>query len=98
MKKLNLENVSYRYLEQSFKEWLDILGYAPNTVYNLPNHVRELLHYLETQGVNQIKELNPKLIENYYRQLKERSNQKRGGGLSTAHLIGELNSRLIPLE
>jgi len=31
MKKLNLENASYRYLEQSFKEWLDVQGYAAST-------------------------------------------------------------------
>jgi len=50
MKKLNLENASYRYLERSFREWLDVLGYAPTTVYNMPNLIRELFYYLETQG------------------------------------------------
>ncbi len=86
MKKLSLDNVSYRYLEQSFKEWLDIQGYAPTTVYNLPNHVRELLHYLEKQDIPNIKELRTEHIENYYELLKERSHQRRGGGLSNAHL------------
>lgn len=86
MKKLNLENASYRYLEQSFKEWLDVQGYASSTVYNLPNHIRELLHHLENEGINNIKELNNKLIRQYYQRLKERSNQKRGGGLSNGHL------------
>lgn len=86
MKKLLLNNPSFRYLENSFKEWLDVQGYATSTVYNLPLHVRELLHYLETQGVSQIKELNAKLIENYYQKLKERSNSRRGGGLSNGHL------------
>ena len=86
MKKLNLDNASYRYLEQSFKEWLDIQGYAECTVYNLPNLIRELLHYLESKEIHNIKNLNIKHIENYYQKLKERSNQKRGGGLSNAHL------------
>ncbi|GAA5044305.1 tyrosine recombinase XerD [Marivirga lumbricoides] len=86
MKKLNLSNASYRYLEQSFKEWLDVQGYATSTVYNLPLHVRELLHYLEQQEIKNIKELKTQHIESYYHQLKERSNQKRGGGLSNAHL------------
>jgi len=92
MKKLILQNASYRYLEKSFKEWLDVQGYAPSTVYVLPNQVRELLYYLEQQEIHTIKELNPKLIENYYGQLKERSNQKRGGGLGNAHLNKHIQS------
>lgn len=114
MKKLNLENASYRYLEQSFKEWLDVQGYAQSTVYNLPNHVRELLHHLDNQGISNIKELNNKLIKQYYQRLKERSNQRQGGGLSNGHLnkhiqairkfteylrkVGRLNIQIAQLE
>jgi len=86
MKKLILNNASFRYLESSFKEWLDVLGYSPTTVYNLPNLIRELLYYLEQKGINAIKELDTKDIEAYYQKLKERANQRRGGGLGTAHL------------
>jgi len=86
VKKLILQNVSYRYLEQSFKEWLDVQGYAESTVYRLPQHVRELLHYLEAQEIQSIKKLTTKQIEQYYQKLKERSNQRRGGGLSNGHL------------
>lgn len=86
MKKLSLSNVSYRYLEKSFKEWLEVQGYAHSTVYNLPLHVRELLHYLETQNISQIKQLKVNHIETYYHKLQERSNQRRGGGLSNGHL------------
>ena len=92
MKNLPLENASFRYLEQSFKDWLDIQGYAPATVYTLPLHIRELLYYLESKGVNQIKELNTKHITNYYHHLKERGNQRRGGGLSNGHLNKHIQS------
>ncbi len=86
MKKLALANSSYKYLEKSFREWLDVLGYAPTTVYNMPNLIRELFYYLEKQQVSNIKELDISHIESYYQTLKERSNQRRGGGLSSAHL------------
>jgi len=86
MKSLPLQNPSYRFLEQSFKEWLDIQGFADTTVYNLPNHIRELLHYLESQGINHIKELELKHIYAHYEKLKERTRQRRGGGLSNGHL------------
>jgi len=86
MKKLSLSNVSFRYLEKSFKEWLDVQGYAAGTVYNLPLHVRELLYYLETNGIHQIKGMQTKHVHAYYDKLKERGNQRRGGGLSNGHL------------
>jgi integrase/recombinase XerD len=86
MKNLPLNNASFRYLEQSFKEWLDIQGYATSTVYNLPLHVRELLSYLEQQEINTIQQLKTIHIETHYQNLKERSNQRRGGGLSNGHL------------
>lgn len=56
------------------------------TVYNLPTHIRELLHYLESQGINQIKDLEIKHINQHYEKLKERARQNRGGGLSNGHL------------
>lgn len=86
MKQLQLSNASFRYLEQSFKEWLDIMGYAAISVYNMPLQVRELLYYLEGQGITNIKELNNKHIQKYYNKLKERANQRRAGGLSNNHL------------
>jgi integrase/recombinase XerD len=86
MKQLQISNASFRYLEQSFKEWLDIMGYAPVSIYNMPLHVRELLYYLEGKGVKNIKELDNKSIQGYYNKLKERSNQRREGGLSNNHL------------
>lgn len=86
MKRLPIKNPSFRFLEQSFREWLDIQGFADTTVYNLPNHIRELLHYLENQGISHIKELEVKHINGHYEKLKERTRQRRGGGLSNGHL------------
>ena len=86
VKNLVLQNASYRYLEQSFRDWLDVQGYSQSTVYNLPNHIREFLHYLEQQGCTQIRELKHEHIRSYYKYLQERANQRRGGGLSNGHL------------
>ena len=87
MKKLDLQNTSFRYIEKSFREWLDILGYSEITVYNLPNMIRELLYYMESQRLNNIKDLTVHTIEEYYYKLKERANQrKEGGALSNGHL------------
>lgn len=92
MKKLVLKNPSFRYLEQSFKEWLDVLGYAPVSVYNMPLQVRELLHYLESENITSIKELDINHIKEHYNKLKERSNARRDGGLSNNHLNKHIQS------
>lgn len=86
MKKLHLQTASFRYVEQSFKEWLDILGYAHQTVYYLPAHVREFLHWLERQGYTQLTQVDAPLIKAYYEKLKERANQRRAGALSNNYL------------
>lgn len=86
MKSLPLQNQSFRYLECSFREWLDIQGFAPSTVYNFPNHIRELLFFLEGEGVNNIKGLEVRHIYAHYERLKERKRINRGGGLSNGHL------------
>lgn len=92
MKKLPLSNPGFLYLEQSFREWLDILGYAPGTVYDMPVHVRELLYYMEQQGYTHISALTAATIETHYERLKTRSHQRRGGGLSNAHLNKHMQS------
>ena len=86
MKSLTLSNPSFRYLEESFKEWLDVLGYSPSVVYYYPLFIRELLHDQESQGVKHIKALDAKHIKAHYEQLKQRANRRRGGGLSNNHL------------
>lgn len=93
MKKLPLSNPSFRYLEKSFKEWLDVLGYAPSGLKNMPICVREFLYYLEdTEVVSQINQLEPHHIKTYYAQLSIRSNQTQNGALSARSLNYHLKS------
>ncbi len=93
MKKLILKNESFQYIEKSFREWLDILGYAPSTIYNLPNHIRELFYYLEQNNINNINQLDNQIIKEHYNNLKLRSNDRKGGALSN----GSLNKHLQAL-
>src|SRR6516225_3634581 len=81
MKSITLKNPSFRYLEEGFKEWLDVLGYSSQTIYNAPLHVREMLQSLETKGIKNIKQLDSKHVKAHYDHLRERANQTRGGAL-----------------
>ena len=86
MKNLIIKSASFQYIEKSFREWLDVLGYAPSTVYQMPNSLREFFHYLEQQSIYEISQLQVKHFKAYYTQLKIRSNLRRGGGLSNSYL------------
>ena len=86
MKNLVLKNSSYEYLEKAFAEWLDVLGYCAMSTYNMPNVIREFLHFLESNKINQITELKQQHYKNYFNYISSRSNQRRGGGLSNNYL------------
>lgn len=92
MRKLPLKSPHFEYIENSFREWLDILGYAETTVYGLPIFVREFFHWLEGKGIMQIQQVDIKQFHAYYQQLKTRSNTRRGGGLSNAYLNKHLQA------
>ena len=86
MKHLSITTTQYNYLEKSFAEWLDILGYAETTVKTLPIHARELMHWLEQNNITTITAVKSKHITQFIRELKTRPNLKYGGGLSTSSI------------
>lgn len=92
MKNLPLHNTSYRYLEQHFTEWLEVLGYAESTIKKGPVHVRELLYHLEQINIVHITALTPSHIRSHLNQLKKRSNQRHGGGLSSSSINSHITS------
>lgn len=94
MKRLPVTAPAYLYTEQSFKQWLDIVGYATNTVYGMPNHVREFLYYLETKGKTTLPDITIEAMKKYYHEhLKGRKNHLyKGGSISNGHLNKHLQA------
>ena len=92
MKSQHLENPRYAYLEKAFEEWLDILGYNPQTVYNTPSMVREFLHFLEQQDCNQIGQIQTRHYKAYFKHLSTRPNQRRGGGLGNIYINQQIQA------
>ncbi len=86
MKKLKLYNESFKLLVTNYKEWLDILGYAESTVYQLPNHLQEFFYYLECHGHSDINRITTQTVKDYYNELKERANERQSGALSKSYL------------
>jgi len=85
MKQLPLKNTSYQYLQRSFLEWLDILGYSESARKNYPVHLREFFHYLETQGVSHIRKIDQKAVNEFFKYLLVRPS-KTGGALSSCSI------------
>lgn len=84
MKQLPIQSENFRYVEHSFRQWLDIVGYAGTTVYNLPNMLREFFHWLEQRGIKEVKQITTEHIKHYYQYTKQRANARFDGGLSPA--------------
>ena len=86
MKKLPLSSPAFQYVERSFGEWLDVLGYARQTVDRLPVHAREFMHELEGEGITQVERIGPKHFQRHYQRLQQRMNERDGGALGAATL------------
>lgn len=86
MKNLPLNTYAYRELELDFKEWLALLGYADNTVYNMPLYVHEFFHWLENDQVRKIDQITGEHVHDFILHLKKRPHARRGGKISNAHI------------
>lgn len=84
MKQLPIQSENFRYMEHSFRQWLDIVGYAGTTVYNLPNTLREFFYWLEQRGIKEVKQITTEHVKHYYGYAKQRANTRFDGGLSPA--------------
>lgn len=94
MKRLPVTAPPYQYIEKSFKEWLEALGYSWQGVYYMPIQIRGLLNWLERQNKTQLTDITTEAITNYYYQeLKQRKNYMRDAGtLSNKHLNKNLQA------
>ena len=97
MKNLPLNTYAYRELELDYKEWLALLGYAENTVYNMPLYMHEFFHWLENEEVKKVEEITAEHVHDFLFHLKQRPHAMHGGKLSNAH-INKYHQALVLLS
>lgn len=97
MKNLPLNSYVFRELELDYREWLALLGYAENTVYNMPLYMHEFFHWLENHDVKKVEEISAQHVDDFIFHLKKRPNTIHGGTLSNAH-INKYHQGLILLS
>ncbi|MBS0030030.1 tyrosine-type recombinase/integrase [Chitinophaga sp. 22321] len=69
-----------------FKQWLETLNYADSSVYNLPRHVGEFLHYQERHGKMGLQQLTAADASSYIDHLKLQTGIRTGRGYSAGHI------------
>lgn len=82
MKHLIINNSNYIKLEEGFREWLEILGYAPTSVISHPRAIREFFFHLESIGINNIEQVENETVYGYFDYLKGRKKLRDSGALT----------------
>jgi len=98
MKKLELHNITFIEALEQFKIRLQIQGTSEFQVYSKPNSVKEFLHYLEQKGIDNLNQINQKLVSEYFDYLKNRPLQTKDGTMSPAYLLKHRESILRFIE
>jgi len=81
-----LHSEEHLLLRQGFADWLQVLGYAPSSVVNLPRHLAEFLQYQESRGKYHLQALLATDAAAFMQAQQTRIGIRTGRGFSTAHL------------
>ena len=93
MLSLEIKSTHYNYLLKSYKEYLQVLGYATVTVQSWPIHVREFLHYIETRNIQSIAAIETVHINDFINYIKQRTNRRtQGTALSSSSINKIINA------
>ncbi|WP_119081112.1 tyrosine-type recombinase/integrase [Chitinophaga alhagiae] len=87
MASLNLlHSPTYARLQDSFTVWLQTLGYAPMTAYNLPRHASEYLGWLQQQGNTHLDALTASSANAFISHLQLQTGIRTGRNHSAGHI------------
>src|ERR1035437_728121 len=93
MLSLEIKSTHYQYLLKSYREYLQILGYAAVTSESWQVHVREFLHYLENKNVRGITQVETSHINGFITHIKQRTNRRnKGTALSSSSINKIINA------
>jgi len=82
----DIKSKQFQHLAESFKQWLETLGYKPHTVKLNYWNTQEFFAYLETDNTNHLKDFKNQQINNYLEYLQHRPNCNKTGSLSPAYI------------
>jgi len=91
MKSLVIHKPEHKRLENAFKEWLELMGYAETSVYGMQHLIREFLHWMEQENKS-LESLIRTDINTYFFHLSKRKKLRRQGAISIGYLHKHLQA------
>jgi integrase/recombinase XerD len=79
-------NENYNHIKNEFAVWLAAIGFSNSVTYNYKNAAFDFFEWLQLKNIHSIQLLNTHLVSNYFEYLQTRTNKRRQGALSAAHL------------
>jgi integrase/recombinase XerD len=92
MKHLVVNTPQYIKLEEGFKEWLSVLGYAEVSVISHPRVVHEFFYYLESQHIADIEQVDNDTVYAYFDYLKGRKKIRDNGTITNNYMNKHLQT------
>jgi integrase/recombinase XerD len=84
--KRDIKSNQFQFLAESFKIWMETLGYKPETVKLNHRNIQEFMAHLETQNITKLKDFENKHANLFLEHLQHRPNQNRGGSLKAGFI------------
>lgn len=81
-----LQSAEYKGLLQSFREWLQLLGYSPLSLPSLTKALKDFLRYQEEHNKSTLRQLTAGDATCFIKHLKSKTGQRTGKPLSDSHI------------
>ena len=81
-----IKSTQFKHLSESFRLWLETLGYKPKTVKLAGWNISEFFAFLERQQVTHLKDYKDSHVSQYFEYLQHRPNCISGGSLSASYM------------
>ena len=79
-------NDSFKNIAKEYAVWLTAIGFSNSVTYNYKNAAFDFFAWLQTKSLQQINLITQTHITQYFEFLQTRSNKRKTGALSAAHL------------
>jgi integrase/recombinase XerD len=82
----DIKSRQFQHLAESFKIWLETLGYKPRTVKQMNWNISEFFTFLEQNNIDHLKDFRNSHVNQYLEYLQHRPNCMNGGSLSASYI------------
>jgi len=89
---ISVQSREFTVLEESFRQWLELLNFEKSTVRYAPRKAKEFFYWLERHKINEVSGITRGNVSDYFDYLTSRENMIKGGRLSRNYLRTHLTA------